>query len=330
MATPEQDPFDELYRTHRGAVYRFLLRDLRNREDAEDATQTAFLQAFSAYRRGSRPERPRAWLLTIADNLRKRRFRSDRRAHELPLDESALERPAPDERVEGLQDALAALPFNQRAALVLREVAGLSYAEIARHLGVSLNAVQMLVFRARRNVREQLETAARRAGALAPTWLTNLLPGVERLPALRAGGAAAVAVFAALAVSGAESALAPPAIPEPRRPLPAAVETEPRPQAELVRRPRVERGTPAPRPEAATAPRLAPAPAPAAPAAPQRAVEEETPLLAELVRPLPPLPTPPAVTVPSPALPLPPLPVDVPVDLEGALEPQLDAVLAGR
>lgn len=330
MASPEQDRFDELYRTHRGAVYRFLLRDLRNREDAEDATQTAFLQAFSAYERGSRPERPRAWLLTIADNLRKRRFRSDRRAHELPLDEAAFEPPAPDERVEGLRDALAALPFNQRAALVLREVAGLSYAEIARNLGVSLNAVQMLVFRARRNVREQLETAARRAGAFAPTWLTNLLPGVERLPALRAGGAAAVAAVAALAVSGAESAVAPPELPERLRPVAAAVEAGPRPQAGPVRRPYVEPATPTPPPGVPPAPRVAPAPPRPTPSAPQRAAEEETPLLAELVRPLPPLPTPPAVTVPSPALPLPPLPVDVPVDLEGALEPQLDAVLTGR
>src|SRR5215211_7901628 len=100
MATPpDPDRFEELYRSHRGAVYRFLLRDLRNREDAEDATQTAFLQAYSAYERGSRPERPRAWLITIADNLRRRRFRSrEHRREELPLDEAVVEARAADER----------------------------------------------------------------------------------------------------------------------------------------------------------------------------------------------------------------------------------------
>src|SRR5919106_331325 len=135
MATrPDPDPFEDLYREHRRTVYRSLLRDLRNREDAEDATQSTFLQAFGAYRRGSRPERPRAWLLTIARNLRRRGFRRERREEELPLDETLVAAPPPDERVEHLRDALEALPQDQRAAVVLREVGGLSYAEIGGRL----------------------------------------------------------------------------------------------------------------------------------------------------------------------------------------------------
>ena len=210
---PDPSRFEDLYRSHRGAVYGALLRELRSPEDAEDATQTAFLQAFGAYERGSRPERPRAWLLTIADNLRKRRFRSDRHAAELSIDEELLGARPVDPRVDDLREALDTLPLNQRAALVLREVAGLSYAEIGRHLSVSVNAVQMLIFRARRALREELTTTSRRAGALVPGWLTNLIPKAERLTALRVGGVAAVAAAAAVAVTGAESA-APPGVGE--------------------------------------------------------------------------------------------------------------------
>ena len=343
---PDPSRFEDLYRSHRGAVYGALLRELRNPEDAEDATQTAFLQAFGAYERGSRPERPRAWLLTIAENLRRRRFRSDRRAAEVPLDEALVAAPARDGRVEDLREALDALPLNQRAALVLREVAGLSYAEIARHLSLSVNAVQMLLFRARRSLREQLATSSRGAGALVPGWLVNLITKAERLAPLRVGGVAAVAAAAAIAVTGAESA-APPAVGE-RHPS-----TSPRVQAtgpaapdesvpRLTRRRQVTT-KPGRRPEAAvvdaapavtdpgaTAPAagaqpVAPAPG-AVPAVPLPLPEPELPKLAV------PVPTPAPPPVPVPVMPpaLPPLPPELPQAIEGALAPQLDGVLAGR
>jgi predicted transcriptional regulator len=58
-----------------------------------------------------------------------------------------------------IRRGLAALPFNQRAALVMRELEGRSYAEIAEILGVSVSAVETLIFRGRRALREQLETS---------------------------------------------------------------------------------------------------------------------------------------------------------------------------
>ncbi len=65
--------FERLYRQHRGDVYRFVLRDVRNPEEAEDVTQTAFLNAYRAIQHGEEPERPRAWLL---DHRPERRARA--------------------------------------------------------------------------------------------------------------------------------------------------------------------------------------------------------------------------------------------------------------
>lgn len=331
---PDPSRFEDLYRSHRGAVYGSLLRELRSPEDAEDATQTAFLQAFGAYERGRRPERPRAWLLTIADNLRRRRFRSDRRAAEVPLDETLVGARPRDDRVDDLHEALHALPLNQRAALVLREVAGLSYAEIARQLSVSVGAVQMLIFRARRALREDLATSSRRAGALVPGWLANLIPKAERFATLRVGGAAAVAAAAAVAVTGAESASSP-AVGERHLPARQQVQATPAGVPDIGSPLTPKRGlrqSKAGRETAIveTAPPSA-SPPTTAPAADGSAQPLMPPLLPVAVT--APTPEPPELVVPvpvpaPPALPLPPIPL--PNELEGALNPQLDGVLAGR
>jgi RNA polymerase sigma-70 factor (ECF subfamily) len=334
---PDPSRFEDLYRSHRGAVYGALLRELRSPEDAEDATQSAFLQAFGAYERGSRPERPRAWLLTIAHNLRRRRFRSDRRAAEVPLDETLVGARPRDDRVDDLREALHTLPLNQRAALVLREVAGLSYAEIARQLSVSVGAVQMLIFRARRALREELATPSRRAGALVPGWLANLIPKAERFAPLRIGGVAAIAAAAAVAVSGAESA-SPPAVGERhlagRPQVQATPEGAPNARSPLtptrgVPRSKDDRGTvivetasPSVTSPPATASAADGSAKPVEPPLLPAPVSTATPEPPELVVPVPvPTPTP-------PALPLPPIPL--PKELEGTLDPQLDDVLAGR
>ena len=152
--------FERLYRRHVHEVYRYVLAVLRNQADAEDATQATFLNAFRAFQRGKEPEKPRNWLLKIAHNECRQRFRaSARRPREVEWDERT---PAPslDETVptaEELRAALAQLSFNQRSALVMRELEGRSYAEIGNILELSGSAVETLLFRARRALREQLE-----------------------------------------------------------------------------------------------------------------------------------------------------------------------------
>ena len=98
--------FEQLYRGHRNDVYRAALRALGNSEDAEDVTQAAFVDAYRAVLRGTRPQAPRAWLLTIAENVRRRRFRTSlRRPREEPLDADA---------------ALAAEESHEQASIVAR------------------------------------------------------------------------------------------------------------------------------------------------------------------------------------------------------------------
>jgi RNA polymerase sigma-70 factor (ECF subfamily) len=178
--------FEELYRGHRADVFRDALRELGNVHDAEDVTQAAFVDAYRAVLGGTQPQSPRAWLLAIAENVRRRRFRTaQRRPHELPLDEDfPLAAELPHEQAHALAEALAALPPEQRRVFVLRELAGLSYDEIADEVDSTVGAVQMLLFRARRTLREQLEppvVARRRTGVLVPVpgWLTSLAARAE-------------------------------------------------------------------------------------------------------------------------------------------------------
>jgi RNA polymerase sigma factor (sigma-70 family) len=153
--------FERLYHRHVGDVYRYSLAILRNPADAEDVTQTTFLNAYRAYRSGERPEAPRAWLIAIAHNVCRQRFRTaSRRVQEVAYEETVAEASVPDPEspsAEEIQRALGQLAFNQRAALVMRELEGRSYAEIAELLDVSTSAVETLLFRARRALREQLE-----------------------------------------------------------------------------------------------------------------------------------------------------------------------------
>jgi RNA polymerase sigma factor (sigma-70 family) len=152
--------FERLYRHYAADVYRYVLAVLQNKDDAEDATQTAFLSAYRAYERGERPERPLNWLIAIAHNVCRQRFRESARRPrivELQDDHAALASDEEAPNAEDIRRALGFLAFNQRAALVMRELQGHSYAEIGGILGLSTSAVETLLFRARRAMREQLE-----------------------------------------------------------------------------------------------------------------------------------------------------------------------------
>jgi RNA polymerase sigma-70 factor (ECF subfamily) len=153
--------FERIYKRHVGDVYRYALAVMRNAADAEDVTQTTFLNAYRAYvEKGSRPEKPQNWLIAIAHNVCRQRFRqSARRPAEVTYDDDIADVIADDEAPTGedIRRALSQLAFNQRAALVMRELEGRSYAEIAEILELSTGAVETLIFRARRALREQLE-----------------------------------------------------------------------------------------------------------------------------------------------------------------------------
>ncbi len=167
--------FERLYRRHVGDVYRYASTVLTNAADAEDVTQTVFLNAYRAYSGGERPDQPLNWLITITHNVCRQRFRDGaRRPREVALDEDLTTAPLQDGeeryRREDIVRALDQLSLNQRAALVLRELEGRSYGEIASILKLSTSAIETLIFRARRAFREQLEgslTCSEAEGAIS-------------------------------------------------------------------------------------------------------------------------------------------------------------------
>ena len=151
---------DELYRRHGGEVYRYAYAVLGNHADAEDVTQTTFLNAYRSLEQGVRPRKPSNWLLTIASNAIKQRFRHDQaRPHEVELDDRLAGSEVEDDgpTVGELLAALAKIPPQQRQAIVLREFEGRSYSEIGGILGVTTSALETLLFRARRSLAEELE-----------------------------------------------------------------------------------------------------------------------------------------------------------------------------
>jgi RNA polymerase sigma factor (sigma-70 family) len=162
-------------------VYHYALALLRNPADAEDVTQTTFMNAYRAYKRGDVIEKPQNWLIKIAHNVARSRYaRSKRRVKEVPLEDHVDQLAVPeDERpnVEGILRALGRLPFNQRAAIVMRELEGRSYAEIADTLGVSVPAVETLIFRARRSLRVRASALRGLASAPLPSSLAQLFEG---------------------------------------------------------------------------------------------------------------------------------------------------------
>jgi RNA polymerase sigma factor (sigma-70 family) len=152
--------FERLYHRHVADVYHYALAVLRNPSDAEDVTQTTFLNAYRAYQRGERPSAAKNWLIAIAHNVCRQRFRqSSRRPQEVAFDDDVANAVADDDApsAEDIRRALGHLAFNQRAALVMRELEGRTYAEIGEILDLSVSAVETLIFRARRALREQLE-----------------------------------------------------------------------------------------------------------------------------------------------------------------------------
>jgi RNA polymerase sigma factor (sigma-70 family) len=212
-AAPEADATRELYERYANQIFRYCLHQLGSREEAEDAVQSTFLNAFRGLKRGIEPELESAWLFKIAHNvcLSRRRSSWRRGRVESPADFELVEEltPAPSRRADeliGLQDVLEQMPETQRRAILLREWQGLSYREIGNELEVSQAAVETLIFRARRALAAGLEQppVAKRRAARALDW-GNLIAGAK---SLLVGGSAAVKVAATVAAVSATTVVA--------------------------------------------------------------------------------------------------------------------------
>lgn len=163
--------FNQLVREYQANVYRTAYRVLGERAAAEDATQDAFISAFKhirAYRGGSF----KAWLLRIVTNAcyDQLRVRQRRPAISLEASEDNSDEPnwiadrgeSPQDFAERrelgstLQRAIATLAQDQRVALVLADVEGLSYDEVAQAMGTNVGTVKSRLSRARAELRDYL------------------------------------------------------------------------------------------------------------------------------------------------------------------------------
>jgi RNA polymerase sigma factor (sigma-70 family) len=158
--------WEEVVRTHSARVYRLAYRLTGDRHDAEDLTQEVFVRVFrslSTYAPGTFE----GWLHRITTNLFLDQARRKSRIRFEGLAEDAAERlpgrePTPaqvyfDTHLDGdIEAALAALPPEFRAAVVLCDIEGLSYEEIAATLGVKLGTVRSRIHRGRAQLRTAL------------------------------------------------------------------------------------------------------------------------------------------------------------------------------
>lgn len=165
----DEAAFEELIRQYEKKVYSLCFRMCGNSEDAEEAAQDAFLALWRGIDRFRQESSLSTWIYRLAtnaciDTLRRRKKQSG----SVSLDDEELfvdavdTSPQPQETVEHretqklLQEGLSALPEEYRKVLILREIEGLSYTEIAESASIELGTVKSRISRGRSLLRNFL------------------------------------------------------------------------------------------------------------------------------------------------------------------------------
>jgi RNA polymerase sigma-70 factor (ECF subfamily) len=167
LRTGDSRAFEELVTTYQHRLFGVALRMLGSRAEAEEIAQETFLRAHRALGEFRGEARLGTWLYAIASRLCLDRLASASRRHETP-DETALQQQPAEgadaaavleqrELQAALHDAVAALPEERRIVVVLRDLEGLAYEEIAEVLGLPLITVRSRLHRARLDLKAKLE-----------------------------------------------------------------------------------------------------------------------------------------------------------------------------
>ena len=158
----DEHAFETLLLRYQGPVFNAVLRMVRQRDEAGDLTQTAFLKAYERLATYDSGQKFFSWLYRIAINESINHLK--RRGRLEPLDgdwASSSNSPEADAVTSDMsvhvQDALMSLPTEYRAVLVLRHFEDCSYDEIAQIVGVPEKTVKSRLFTARRLLKERLE-----------------------------------------------------------------------------------------------------------------------------------------------------------------------------
>lgn len=173
--SPDRTAFAELMRRHQPHIDRLLYHLAPDWQDRSDLAQEVWIRIYRYVKRLKEPEKFRSWAGRIATNLFYDELRRRRRGavplsldapiqtHDGELDwELAAPSPGPDENLvtcefyDQLRRAITELPETFRTTIVLREIEGMAYEEIAETLGISVGTVKSRIARARRRLQTQL------------------------------------------------------------------------------------------------------------------------------------------------------------------------------
>ena len=198
------DAFDALVTRYHPRLLRFCRQILRSTEDAEDALQDVFAAAFRAIVTDRREIHVRPWLYRIAKNRCLTKLRSAGAIRPESLDDdhpdhghTPVEVVVSRQRFRELLDDVAALPDTQRTALLLREIDGFAYQQIATAMETTVPGVKSLLVRARAGLRSS--ALVRDTGLAAPNPSLSSRP--ERAHARQRGHTASYKAARALAGS---------------------------------------------------------------------------------------------------------------------------------
>ena len=168
MTNQKPATFEEVVEKYSGFVYNVALRTVSDPIEAEDVTQEAFIDAYRAWERFRGESQVSTWLYRITVNRSLMRLRKGKRARQFsytPIEDTDIvstdegpERAAISAELRGkLEEAIGSLPDDLRVAVVLRDVQGLSGAEAAEILDVSVSALKARLHRGRVLLRGQLQ-----------------------------------------------------------------------------------------------------------------------------------------------------------------------------
>ncbi len=172
----DADAFAWIFETYQDPIHNYVARMLGDRLLAEDLTQEIFIRVHQSLRSFSGQSLFTSWLFQVAKNrlIDEYRGRSRQLARESGYDDQLAGTPAVEpsgetrETVAAIWTAVAALDLNLKTPLLLRDVAGLSYLEIAEVLEVNIGLVKWRIYKAREAVQEALAEAG-----LSPTFPTR-------------------------------------------------------------------------------------------------------------------------------------------------------------
>ncbi|MGQ0722592.1 MAG: sigma-70 family RNA polymerase sigma factor [Candidatus Eiseniibacteriota bacterium] len=201
--------FAELMRRHRGPIVNYVNRLIGDRDRAEDLAQEVFLRVYRHAGTYRVTARFTTWLYTIASNLGKNELRNRARRKNVSMEDSPYELGQDDyhfgtredflapDRVADLNDrqrkvrrAIDSLPEHFRLMLVLRDMEGFAYEEIASMLDLPLGTVKSRINRARLEFKRRVEPLIESARSNDPAifWKSSRRPGGERDGAANEGG----------------------------------------------------------------------------------------------------------------------------------------------